>query len=188
MRPDWNHLYEIAAAQDGLFTTEQAITAGYSSQLLLHHVRHGRMAKVLRGIYRLVHFPAGEHESLVAAWLWSHQVGVISHASGLALHRLSDAMPHQVHLTVPVAWRARRLLVPSGLALHYADIPAEDRSWYGPVPITQPRRTLNDCAQGDLAPDLLQQAASQALLRGLVTKTEIAAVWQALAPYGALAA
>ena len=27
------------------------------------------------GIYRLVYFPASEHEELVTAWLWSEQVG-----------------------------------------------------------------------------------------------------------------
>ena len=32
--PDWDHLFEIAAAQDGLFTTKQAAEAGYSPQLL----------------------------------------------------------------------------------------------------------------------------------------------------------
>jgi hypothetical protein len=34
--PDWDHLFEIAAAQDGLFTTQQAAEAGYSPQLLAH--------------------------------------------------------------------------------------------------------------------------------------------------------
>ena len=31
------------------------------------------MLRVRRGIYRLVHFPAGEHEELVMVWLWSKQ-------------------------------------------------------------------------------------------------------------------
>jgi hypothetical protein len=40
----------------------------------------------------IVHFPAGEHEELVAAWLWSELAGVVSHQSALALHRLSDGL------------------------------------------------------------------------------------------------
>lgn len=188
MRPDWNQLYELAAAQDGLFSTEQASAAGYSSQLLRHHVHHGRIVRTLRGIYRLVHFPAGEHEDLVVAWLWSHQAGVVSHSTALALHRLSGVLPYQVDLTVPGSWRGRRLQVPPGITLHYADVPAPERTWHGPVPVTQPRRTLEDCALANLPPELLQQAAAQALQRGLVTRAEIPAVWQALAPYGALAA
>lgn len=53
--------------QAGYFTTKQAADAGYSSQLLLKHLRAGRVARTLRGIYRLAHFPAGEHEELVTA-------------------------------------------------------------------------------------------------------------------------
>ena len=58
--PDWDRLYETAAAQEGFFTTRQAADAGYSSQLLVHHAAGGRVTRVRRGIYRLVHFPVGE--------------------------------------------------------------------------------------------------------------------------------
>ena len=51
--------------------------------------------------------------------------------------------------------------------LHYADVPAEERAWFSAVPITSPRLTLNDCAKDGLAPELLQQAAQQALRRAL---------------------
>src|SRR5690606_29791935 len=106
----------------------------------------GRIARVRRGVYRLVHFPAAEHEDLVAAWLWSEQVGVVSHQSALGLHGLSDALPVQLHLTVPHAWRARRFRRPEHVVLHFADVAPADCAWAGPVPITSVIRTLNDCA------------------------------------------
>lgn len=81
-RPDWNRLYETAAAQEGLFTTQQGAEAGYSPQLLVHCVRAGRALRVRRGIYRLVHFPAGEHEDLVTACLWLERAGGALAASG----------------------------------------------------------------------------------------------------------
>src|SRR5580704_5133912 len=146
-RPDWDRLFEIAAAQEGLFSTQQAAEAGYSPQLLLHHLSSGRALRVQRGIYRLVHFPAGDHEDLVSAWLWSQRAGIFSHQTALALHELSDAMPKQLHLTVPSAWQRRRLRVPRGLTLHYAEVPKEGRTWFGPVPVTSVQRTLNDCAR-----------------------------------------
>lgn len=65
--PNWDRLFETPAAQAGLFTTQQAAEAGYSPQLLVHHIRSGKVVRVQRGIYRLVHFPAGEHEELVAS-------------------------------------------------------------------------------------------------------------------------
>jgi predicted transcriptional regulator of viral defense system len=186
-RPDWDRLFEIAAAQEGLFSTQQAAEAGYSPQLLLHHLSSGRALRVQRGIYRLVHFPAGDHEDLVSAWLWSQRAGIFSHQTALALHELSDAMPKQLHLTVPSAWQRRRLRVPRGLTLHYAEVPKEGRTWFGPVPVTSVQRTLNDCAREALSPELLRQAAKQALQRGLVVREELADVKAALKPFGGLA-
>lgn len=186
--PEWDRLYEIAAAQEGMFTTQQAAEAGYSPQLLVHHIRGGRMVRVRRGIYRLVHFPAGEHEELVTVWLWSEQAGVLSHETALALHGLSDALPAQVHLTLPAAWKKRRFRVPEGVVLHHADVEPNERAWAGPVPITSVARTLNDLATSGLSPELLRQAAQQALRRGLTKRAELADVELALAPFGGLAA
>lgn len=95
-RPDWNRLYETAAAQEGTFSTKQAAEAGYSPQLLAHHLKSGRVARVRRGVYRLVHYPAGEHEDLVAIWLWSERAGVFSHETALRLFELSDVLPSRV--------------------------------------------------------------------------------------------
>lgn len=150
--PNWDHLFETAAAQEGLFTTQQAAAAGYSPQLLAHHLGAGRMLRVRRGVYRLAHFPAGDHEDLTAVWLWSEQEGVFSHQTALALHDLSDVLPAQLHLTVPEAWRKRRLRVPEGVVLHYGDVAESERRWFGPVPATSPLRALQDCALEHLPP------------------------------------
>lgn len=182
--PDFDRLFEIASSQQGLFTTKQAAEAGYSAQLLVHHVRAGKLARVQRGIYRVIHFPAGDHEELVAAWLWSERAGLLSHQTALALHGLTDALPAHVHITLPAAWIHRRFRLPVDLVLHHADVPANDRGWFGAIPVTNPRRTLNDCAESGLAPELLQQGARQALRRGLVASDELGSVERALAPFG----
>jgi len=184
--PSWDALYETAASQEGMFTTRQAEEAGYSPQLLVHYVRTGHLVRVRRGVYRLVHFPAGEHEELVIAWLWSGMLGVISHQTALLLYDLSDVLPARVHLTLPPDQRRRSDRIPEGMILHYGDVPAADRGWVGAVPVTTVRRTLFDCAVGHLDPDLLRQGASQALRRGLVARDELGAVERALRPYGGL--
>ena len=186
--PSWDLLYETAAAQEGLFTTRQAAEAGYSPQLLVHHIRGGRVIRVRRGIYRLVHFPAGEHEELVTAWLWSERAGVVSHETALARHGLSDVLPAQIHLTLPAAWKRRRFRVPDGVVLHHADVEDGERAWSGPVPITSVPRTLNDLAASGLSPEHLREAAQQALRRGLTTRAELKEVARALEPFGGLAA
>jgi len=112
----------------------------------------------------------------------------VSHQTALSLHELSDVLPSQIHLTLPLAWRKRRFRVPTDVVLHHADIPPQDRTWVDAVPTTNARRTLNDCADSALTPELLRQAAQQALQRGLVTRAELGPVEQALAPFGGIAA
>jgi len=186
--PDWDRLYENAVGQAGFFTTQQAAKAGYSPQLLNHHLGSGRVVRVRRGVYRVVHFPADEHQELVEVWLWSERAGVFSHETALALLELSDVLPANLHLTLPLSWKRRRLRTPAGVALHHADVPAAERAWVGPVPITSPARTLNDCATAGLSPELLQQGAQEALRRGLVGRPELGPVEQALEPFGGIAA
>jgi predicted transcriptional regulator of viral defense system len=69
--------------------------------LLAHYQKTGRIARIRRGIYRLVHFPSGEQEELVTAWLWTDSQGVLSHQTALALHGLSDVLPAKIHLAAP---------------------------------------------------------------------------------------
>ena len=174
MTPSWDALFEVASGQEGLFTTAQAAEAGYSPQLLQKHLHAGRIQRVRRGVYRLVHFPPGDHEDLAAVWLWSGRAGVFSHETALFLHGLSDVLPARVHLTLPRSWDARRLRVPRGVVLHHADVAKEERAWVGPVPVTAPRRTLMDCIAANVAPDLVEQAIEQAGARGVVPQAALA--------------
>jgi predicted transcriptional regulator of viral defense system len=177
--PSWDALFEVASGQEGLFTTAQAAQAGYSPQLLQKHLHAGRIGRVRRGVYRLVHFPPGDHEDLAAVWLWSDRAGVLSHETALSLHELSDALPARVHLTVPASWRSRRLRVPRGVVLHYGDVAKDERTWVGPVPVTAPRRTLADCIAAGVAPDLVEQAIEQASARGIVPRAAAAELGRA---------
>ena len=101
--PDWDHLFEIAAAQGGLFAAQQAAEAGYSPQLFAYHLGAGRMIRVRPEIYRLAHFPLGDHQDRTVAWFRSNQEGVFSHQTSIALYNLSDILPSRVHVTVPEA-------------------------------------------------------------------------------------
>lgn len=175
-RPSWDALYAIAEKQCGYFTTLAAASVGYSPQLLRKYVINGRVHRVRRGIYRLVHFPATEHEGLVVYWLWSGQMGVFSHESALVLHDLWDVLPSRVHMTVPASWQWRRLRIPEGLNLHYADIEDSDRDWMEAVPLTGPFRTLRDCIGADVSPDRIRPSIRRARQRGLISGSQAAAL------------
>lgn len=171
--PRWSELYETAAAQEGHFTTEQAAVAGYYPQLLTKYLDNGKIIRVRRGVYRLVHFPAGDHEDLAVIWLWSKRRGVFSHETALALHHLSDALPAKAHLTLPTAGRSSRSRPPPGVVLHFFDLPETDRAWVGAVQVTTPARTVIDCATAHVSPSIVKQAVDEGVHRGLFTTTMV---------------
>jgi len=172
----WEALYNIASTQVGYFTTKQADAAGFSKPLLAHHISRGRLSRARRGVYRLVHYPAGEHDDLMILWLWSNMEAVFSHETALFLHDLSDALPARAYAWVPEKWHGRRLRIPDGLVLQFADVWETEKTWRASVPVTSVRRTLSDCINSDVDPVLVRQAIAQSLERGLVSADDVAAV------------
>ena len=177
--PDFNALFEVLNSQQGYFDVSQAHEAGYSDQLLQHHVRSGRFQRALRGVYRLVHYPSTEHEELVSLWLWSQRQGVFSHRTALGLLGIGEELPTCVELTLPLSWQRRRLRVPEGLRLYYADVPHEERMWLGSLPLTRPARSLLD-ALSYLSPDRAQLAIHDTLNHPLLTSQRRALLNRAL--------
>lgn len=171
--PDWSRLYEIAEAQAGHFSSAQALELGFTKPLVSYHSSAGTFRRVGHGLYRLTRFPRAEMEELAILWLWSKRQGVFSHETALHLHQLSDVLPVYAHMTLPVAWSKRRIKVPPVLRLHFADIPESDRARSGPVPITSPARTISDCIEAHVSPDLVEQAIAQARARGLLIRDEL---------------
>jgi len=169
----WDALFAIAVIQEGLFSAAQAKEAGCSQQLLGRYLATGKVERVTRALYRIVHFPRGESEDLLALWLWSKQEGVFSHETALFLHQLSDALPSVAHLTLPTKWLRRVVKRPGRLIVFYDDLSAEDRAWHGPVPVTSVRRTLADCLHANVSADLVAQASMHAAGRGLINSAEV---------------
>ena len=182
----FDQLYRTAESQSGFFTRAQAESAGYSRRLLTHHVARRRFERRARGIYRLVHFPQmTDAEDLVVHWLWSERQGVYSHATALQLHQLSDAMPERATMTLPIAWAKRRLRVPADLRLRFDVLEPEDWQLVRGVPVTNPARTVNDCARSFVEPHLVGQAVREGLERGLFRKDGIQAALSYVREQGA---
>lgn len=168
--PQWDLLAENSATQLGFFTKDEAQEAGISSALLAHHSKVGKVEHVYRGVYRFPHVPHDDLEDLVALWLLSAREGVFSHETALALLQLSDVLPNSVHLMVPTRWRRRRF--PVHTELHYVSEMPTEIQWFGAVPITRTMRTLQDCQAMHTPPELIAQAVTQAVARGLITRSE----------------
>lgn len=170
--PDWPGLHRLIYEQVGYFTAAQAHAHGISPALLRYHVESGGFERARRGIYRLSTFPPTPAEDLVVFWLWSDRHGIFSHATALLLHRLSDALPGSACMTVPAAWSSRRLQVPHGLHLHYADIPPRSHVWIDGVPVTRPLRTVVDCIAHGESLEITAAAVREAISHGLFSRPE----------------
>lgn len=162
----WNLLYELAATQQGYFTASQAAEAGVTAQALRHHVAVGNLKRVQRAIYRVAQFPSSDHEDLVVVWLWTNMTGIFSHETALLMHNLSDALPSKIHVTLPHSWKNRRLKLPPIVITYYDDITEDDWEWVANVPVTKPLRTLDDCMNSSVSPELVSQAAEQLIRSG----------------------
>lgn len=171
--PSWDRLFGFAVGQDGHFTTKQAAVAGYSPQLLVKYLKNGRVIRVRRGVYRIVHFPASDHEDLTTIWLWSEQKGVLSHETALMLHDLSDVLPRKAHLTLPATWAKRRLRVPKGVVIYHDDVPKKERVQLGAIAVTNVRRTLLDCAGSHVSLEFIEVALRQARARGVINEQDV---------------
>lgn len=166
--PTWGDLYRIAEGQSGYFTRADAASCGFSAPLLHHHVVVGAIRRARRGVHRLTRFPSSEHEDLVVFWLRSEKHCVVSHKTTLTLHVLFDALPARAHLAVSASWRLRRVTVPDGVLLHFADVAKSERTWFQSIPIATVARTIRDLLEDTADPQLVRQAISQAKRRGLL--------------------
>lgn len=174
---DHDGLYRVAESQAGYFTTEQALAAGMDGSTLRHHARPGgRYERVRRGLYRLRHFPSGQHEHVVAAWLaLSNGPAVVSHESALELYELSDVIPNAVHITLPREKRGQRPR--PGVRFHTLEHPPEPNEIrrVAGVLATSPERTIVDSLEVGTQPEQIELAVRQALERGLTTPRRLRA-------------
>ncbi len=171
-------LYKIAEAQQGFFTTRQAITAGCAENIHTYHVRHGNWIRESRGIYRLANFPLSEESELVLWSLWSRNrqdipQGIYSHETALSIHDLSDLMPPKLHLTVPLNFR-RNSQIPEVLILHRTNLKEDSIETRQGFRVTTPLRTIIDLLdEGTVTGDIIQQTLQEAMERGLITRNTI---------------
>jgi predicted transcriptional regulator of viral defense system len=168
-----SHLYEIASAQGGYFTSAQALKAGYAYSQQKYHVERGTWEKIDRGIFRLRNYPFIDRPDLIRLTLWSHnQKGevqaVASHETALEIHNLSDVMPQVIHLTVPPKFRKEP---PPYVILHTSQLSEKEIEWRDGYYVTRPLRTLLDAAESALSQEHLNKAVNDALAQGMIRKS-----------------
>ena len=173
-------LFEIAEGQQGYFTAKQAEAAGFDKKNHHYHVRSGNWIRECRGVYRLAKFPITEHPDMIAWSLWSRDrtdkpQGVYSHETALSVYNLSDLMPAKLHMTVPPDFR-RNAAIPGVLVLHRGKLHDDEIEAMQGFRVTRPLKAIADViAAGDISADFVQQAVRQAVQRGLISRSKLAA-------------
>jgi hypothetical protein len=166
-------LFEVASSQYGVFTTRQALDAGFAENTHTYHVHKGNWVRHLRGIYRLALFAASRDVDLMTFLLWSRDrrenaQGTFTHLTSLELHGLLDRVG-SCHLTVPRKFR-RSSNSPPGLVLHFRDLGHEIKTVVRRFPVTAVGIALTESVQEDLiSVSVVGEVASLALARGLIS-------------------
>jgi predicted transcriptional regulator of viral defense system len=59
------------------------------------------------------------------------------------------------------------------LVLHAANVPPEERTWIGSVPVTTVARTLRDAVDANIDPDLIAQIIEEGKARKLLVRADL---------------
>jgi hypothetical protein len=176
----WSIMYEAfdrlsrsSAVHEGYFSRADARAAGVSDAVFDALVGEHKAEQVALDVFHLTHFPRSDHEELVTLWLQTDRRGVISHDTALLIHELSDILPRRRHITVPPGWDPGARKLGNKVVLHHAEIGEHEIRWLGPVPYTAPLRTVRDCIEAHLSPDLVEQAIAEGITRGMFTEDEL---------------
>jgi predicted transcriptional regulator of viral defense system len=169
-------LYGLAEGQMGHLTTAQAAAVGVQPMALVMMTRRGTLARISRGVYRLVDFPTHPLAHYMQATLWPYgQIGVLSHETALTLYAMSSISQSEVHISVPTDFRIQRR-IPNHLVVHFSDLPTADVTILERMRITTPERTVRDCISVRAARPLIAPAIKEGLRIGCLTETAAAAL------------
>ncbi len=171
---EYEKVLEIAADQYGYVVTSQARERDVSDDALRKMAKRGTLERISWGVYRVPTFPPSPYAEYMEASLWPARVrGVISHQSAFVLYGLSDVSPSGIHVTVPRDFRIRRE-IPAHLVVHHVELQDEEVRLFEGIPITIPRRTIEDCHRAHLGPALLRQALEDAEREGYLSPSQAA--------------
>ena len=175
-----DELWEIASAQHGFVTAQQATDAGISKQALQMLVHRGTLERAAHGVYRFPQYPVGEYDQFMLAVLWTRvPEAVLSHETALDAYGISDVNPNRIHITVGKDRRFRRASG-EGYVVHYQDLTPKQVGWWQEIPTVTPVAAIEQCLVYGTPTYLLRQAIDRGYARGYLKTVERDALAEAL--------
>lgn len=175
-RTRMDELYALAEEHDGLLLSKEARALGIQDSVLVRLAQRGRLERITRGVYRIVHYPADRLAQLREAVLWAQASQgperiALSHETALALYGISDVNPSRVHLAVPMSARLRRKR-PEWITIHRADLAASEIHFHEGLPVTAVERSILDVLSTSHRTEIARQAIAEALREGLLNAAQ----------------
>jgi hypothetical protein len=165
MQADRN-IARISSKQYGVFSRDQATSAGFSPSAIVRRLRNGEWLHVFPGVYRLSSVPRSWKQDVMAALLWAGEGSVASHRTAAALLGLGEIAPGVLEISLSKSRRPIR-----GIALHRTgEIPSCDHAKLDRLRITTVARTLVDL--GAVVDDDTLEVAVEDVLRRRLTSVE----------------
>lgn len=167
-----DEMWDIATAQHGYVTAQQATEAGIGKQALQMLIHRGTLERAAHGVYRFPNYPAGEHDQLALAVLWTRvPEAVLSHETALDCYGISDVNPNRIHLTVGKQRRFRRA-GGDDYVVHYEDLAPKQIGWWQEIPTVTPATAIAQCLTYGTPTYLLRQAIERGHAQGYLKATE----------------
>ena len=171
---DMERLREVALDQHGYVTALQAQEAGVSRPSLSYLVKHGRVERACRGVYRVPQVPYTEYDAKHLALLWTgSEEAVLGYDTALDAYGVCDVNPVKVHIVVGKGKRINR----SGgdaYVVHKEDVSPEDLSWWEGMRVVRFPVALRQCIDAGLPTYLAEQAIEGGRARGLLSLEQAA--------------
>lgn len=175
-------LSNLAAGQWGMFTAAQAAALGLERYELARVVKASGATRVRHGVYLMAGVPTDHLTEVKAQWLamdpgrtLTERLGdaepiVASYETAALAWGFGDFSPQAMYFTSPRRVTTRQ----PGVRIHKASLPGRTTQHVDGLPVTSPRRTLEDLARSGRWEDgHLRDAIRQAHEDGLLPSRDI---------------
>ena len=175
-------LASLAEGQWGMFTTAQAEILGVPRTDVARLVRRQLARRLRQGVHMMPGVPSSPFEDIRAEWLATDPARtagerrddaepvIVSHESAALIHGMGDLPPGGVHLTSARRLQSRQQWV----TIHRRHITDREYEWFEGLPVTTPRRTLEDLAEsGRWEQSQLRALANDAIAHGLIPASDL---------------
>lgn len=172
----------LAEGQWGMFTTAQAQIHGVPRTDVARLIRRQIARRLRQGVHMMLGVPASPFEEIRAEWLATDPARtagerrddpkpvIVSDESAALIHVMGDLPPGGVHLTSARRLQSRQKWV----TIHRRQVTEGEYDWVDGLPVTTPRRTLDDLAKsGRWEHSQLRALVNDAVARGMIPASDL---------------